>query len=463
MRKTAWSNTGIVGARLSVLLDNREWQEGVVTAYRKPRKHCVDFHQIGEKRWLNLLELVFYIIERSALPSVMGGGGSECKEADPDLPEAGLALVEPWAYCEDISLNFCRAQSVLHKVYGGKVQETGHKTVGHLCVTQEDIVSAKEANGNLLYGELLPRGVNKAMDAAHLHAAGASVLYDLGMGTGKVAMQAFLQFPNLAHVYGVELSRGRYVVGESAVLALAKIEAEDFEILEHTPGRRIVLSSRSGRPERRLEMECGNLLDIKRIEQADIVLLETDMPVKCFGRLDDLLHRMKTGAKALTYLDLKKTWVAPPFPFSRMAVNISFCDRFATSWSVNRGHHFFLWSKGVRPPTRSSGTMTATAGPWQRLPSGTPPFDEKIPTATSRGGSRFFACLSLPRAAHGGKKPEGREVIERADDPDWDGTFTASHETHEIEPPRVDNRATTTTPSTVLATEEPFNGACNVC
>ncbi len=38
----------------------------------------------------------------------------------------------------------------------------------------------------------------------------ANSLFDLGMGTGKVAVQAFLQFKNLKYVYGVELSMGRY-------------------------------------------------------------------------------------------------------------------------------------------------------------------------------------------------------------------------------------------------------------
>lgn len=69
--------------------------------------------------------------------------------------------------------------------------------------------------GSLLYGELLPRGVNKAMGPKHLNAAKASTIYDLGMGTGKVAMQVFLQFPNLSRVYGIELSQGRFELGEA--------------------------------------------------------------------------------------------------------------------------------------------------------------------------------------------------------------------------------------------------------
>lgn len=36
------------------------------------------------------------------------------------------------------------ALSLLHRAYGCRVQETGHKTVGHTCVTDRDKVAARE-------------------------------------------------------------------------------------------------------------------------------------------------------------------------------------------------------------------------------------------------------------------------------------------------------------------------------
>ena len=80
---------------------------------------------------------------------------------------------EPWTFAEDLSLAFARAQSVLHDCYGGRTQETGHKTLGHVCVTDDDRRRATEDRGSLLYGELLPRACTKA--ARHLDAARASV------------------------------------------------------------------------------------------------------------------------------------------------------------------------------------------------------------------------------------------------------------------------------------------------
>ena len=54
-------------------------------------------------------------------------------------------------------------------------------------------------NGNcsLLFGEVLPDGVSKMLDSDHLDASNATVLYDLGMGCGRLCMQAFLEYPNL--------------------------------------------------------------------------------------------------------------------------------------------------------------------------------------------------------------------------------------------------------------------------
>jgi hypothetical protein len=72
-------------------------------------------------------------------------------------------------------------------------------------------VMAKDAKSSLLYGELLPRGINKAMCSPRLGGERASVVYELGMGIGKVAVQVFLQFRNLTRVLGVELSVARSV------------------------------------------------------------------------------------------------------------------------------------------------------------------------------------------------------------------------------------------------------------
>ena len=157
-------------------------------------------------------KLTFYIIERPSLhSSCYSFNDGEFKDNEISDTEEDLAPMEDdWEFVEDISLQYTFAQSLLFKIYGNTVQETGHKTRGHTCLTEHDRVLALDTKGSLLYGELLPRGVNKALGSDRLDACNASVLFDLGMGTGKVAIQSFVQFRNLTYVYGVELSEGRY-------------------------------------------------------------------------------------------------------------------------------------------------------------------------------------------------------------------------------------------------------------
>eukprot|EP00629_Pelagomonadales_sp_RCC1024_P015265 CAMPEP_0119273108 /NCGR_PEP_ID=MMETSP1329-20130426/9716_1 /TAXON_ID=114041 /ORGANISM="Genus nov. species nov., Strain RCC1024" /LENGTH=372 /DNA_ID=CAMNT_0007273281 /DNA_START=192 /DNA_END=1307 /DNA_ORIENTATION=+ len=340
--KTAWSNAGLVGCRVSVLLENREWSEGLVAQYhRSSGKHCVEFRHSGARRWLVMLRTAFYIVDR-------GSGSEECKE-----PE-GLGLAprpnpEPWTYAEDLSLGFTRAQSALHECYGGRTQETGHKTLGHVCVTEEDKRRAQDQHGSLLYGELLPRGVNKALDARHLDAARAATLFDLGMGTGKVAMQAFLQFPNLKRVQGVELSQARYKVAERAALELCARDPRRYAPQQHVPGREIAV--RAHATGQTLQLRHGNLMRCRDVDRAHVVLLETEVPPDAFRAFSALLDACRDGARVLTYLDLRKVWQLPgqPFPFRQLEANRSFADRYPTSWSVHRGHHLFLWVKVLKP------------------------------------------------------------------------------------------------------------------
>lgn len=70
---------------------------------------------------------------------------------------------ENWIFAEDITVEYAFAQSVLFKIYGNSLQETGHLTRGHVCVTESDRVNAQHVKSSLLYGELLPRGANKVI------------------------------------------------------------------------------------------------------------------------------------------------------------------------------------------------------------------------------------------------------------------------------------------------------------
>ena len=104
-------------------------------------------------------KIAFYIVERPSTSSFTGEY-KDCEENSEKCDD--LAPIEDdWIFVDDVSLEYAFAQSVLFKVYGTSIQETGHKTKGHVCLTEEDRKICQHVKGSLLYGELLPRGVNK--------------------------------------------------------------------------------------------------------------------------------------------------------------------------------------------------------------------------------------------------------------------------------------------------------------
>jgi hypothetical protein len=97
--------------------------------------------------------------------------------------------------------------------------------------------------------------------------------------------------------------------------------------------------------ERVLHFQCGNMFDVQNIKTADIVMMETDIPADCHGRLLDLLSQTRPGTRMLTYLDLRRLWANAHLNFRQLEVNRHQADRYPTSWSVQRGHHFYLWTR----------------------------------------------------------------------------------------------------------------------
>ena len=132
-KKTAWSNESLVGCRISCLVDSKEWHEGLITQFHRSGKHCVEFRAVSEKRWFHMLKLAFYIIEPHEEYEKHEFKDNEC-----DVEDCNSEIRNEWTYYEDISFDYAFTQSVLFKVYGGVVQETGHKTRGHVSLTEYD-------------------------------------------------------------------------------------------------------------------------------------------------------------------------------------------------------------------------------------------------------------------------------------------------------------------------------------
>lgn len=232
-----------------------------------------------------------------------------------------------------------RIVAQLQMAFGKSTLEVGYQTDGHECVTSADLEAAQGSGGSLLYGEVLPSGVCKLLDDEHLSASTATSLYDLGMGTGKMALQAFLMYDNLKTVVGVELSPSRYTIGETALRRFVACCPSRFIIASWTRGHEIVMAA----GDRRLVFRRGNLFEEPDVVAADIVVLETDLPPVVHPQVCHLISRLRAGTRLLTYLNIRNLWTLPVFPLRRMAANRSSNDRFLTSWSFTHGHRFFLW------------------------------------------------------------------------------------------------------------------------
>lgn len=88
------------------------------------------------------------------------------------------------------------------------------------------------------------------------------------------------------------------------------------------------------------------MLLIDNIHEADIIMMETDLPPEIHQETCELLSKMHDGAMALTYHDMRKIWaLGSTCSLQQLEVNKNLTDRFPTSWSVQRGHHFYLWKK----------------------------------------------------------------------------------------------------------------------
>ena len=154
------------------------------------------------------------------------GALEEYKEQEPAAPQF-CAL---YCHCPECK-KAVAVHGLLTRAFGCETEQTGYCTDGHNCVGDRDQLNAVQNGASLLYGEILFEGVSRMLNREHLDAPGARSLFDLGAGTGKVALQAFLQFGNLARVYGVELSLSRYRLGEAALLRLVRAHPGVFHLL----------------------------------------------------------------------------------------------------------------------------------------------------------------------------------------------------------------------------------------
>ena len=247
--------------------------------------------------------------------------------------------VPPPLLSPSLSKQTSRIAEMIRRLYGLSSEEKGHKLLGHSCLTQDDQSLALEHKSDLLYGEVLPEGVSRMFDSEHLDLMTARTVYDLGSGLGKLAMQAFLQFPHLDWVCGVELARSRSLKGFDAVRKLSKMRLSSSldggasnsttttvscgAVEEGKDGSHIRLTetiqstasssssyskclgrSKKSKKHRFFELRCADLFTVHDAFQADVVICETKFPEEKYRDLAHFMSHMKSSVRVLTYEDL---------------------------------------------------------------------------------------------------------------------------------------------------------------
>ncbi|GAB5365770.1 hypothetical protein AAMO2058_001086700 [Amorphochlora amoebiformis] len=226
------------------------------------------------------------------------------------------------------------------------------------CATAEDVMryvfddvempkpgkSHMRVNGvctSLLYGEILPEGIMKALDL--LGADNATSLLDVGSGRGTLAFFTFLCYPQITNITGVEISESRFSLCTKAMKRIPCAEVTKNQVS-------INLTPEPGKT-RRLSYYKQNIMrmqdHIKKLSP-EIVIFDVEIN---FGsqELIDFLRCLKPGCCVLSYEDLHAWWKKTltvnskigPFPFTQFGVG----NTYQTSWAPNAGYKFMAWRK----------------------------------------------------------------------------------------------------------------------
>ena len=82
-----------------------------------------------------------------------------------------------------------------------------------------------------------------ALGSWHFKVGNPKVVVAYSPADARCVVAAFLMYPNLVDVVGVELCHSRFLLGEKAVLQLASSFSADFAVVDWTQGHTITLAS----------------------------------------------------------------------------------------------------------------------------------------------------------------------------------------------------------------------------
>eukprot|EP00933_Yihiella_yeosuensis_P047493 TRINITY_DN4332_c0_g4_i1.p1 TRINITY_DN4332_c0_g4~~TRINITY_DN4332_c0_g4_i1.p1 ORF type:complete len:366 (+),score=46.47 TRINITY_DN4332_c0_g4_i1:36-1100(+) len=257
--------------------------------------------------------------------------------------------------------------------FGDKIGETGYDIAASRCCSEMEKTQARTRGSSLLYGEMLPDGVSKALHPFRLgqpllKEGAESMVMELGMGSGKVAMQIFLQCPTVRHLLGIELVKSRYEIAEDALKRLVSALPKTYRLSASSPGQHICIEE--VQTKRRLECRCADFfsLGLDLTERSDVIFFAVNIPCKLFPELCSRFAKAKEGCRLFTYHRLDTIWWTDvPCPFRQVEVNVPETDTFATSWSP-QGYRFYVYvCDRSCPPSVKNDPRNETFSEWQAM------------------------------------------------------------------------------------------------
>jgi len=161
-----------------------------------------------------------------------------------------------------------------------------------------------------------------------LNLSNAKVLYDLGMGCGKLLLFIFNLFTNITRLEGFEISKSRYLVAVNAFKKYYKLqlikEEENIAEFETFNGGSI-------------KLWCKSFTDLTREQVIDVDRLFVNVHFKNPLIMKPLFDNVNDGCKIMSYMNFAKY-------FSCME-KINFDKLIKTSWTAKRvGHKFYYFN-----------------------------------------------------------------------------------------------------------------------
>ena len=137
-----------------------------------------------------------------------------------------------------------------------------------------------------------------------------TVFDDLGSGTGKVPLEAFLEFTALTKCVGIEITDERFALAEQNMLKIIKsgYNGRCFELVKHEEGKVITMKEKFKMKdgniiERICIIWCGSIFDFPGgIKDADMCLIAVSFPCGVRNKVIKLIEQTKKRCTISSYI-----------------------------------------------------------------------------------------------------------------------------------------------------------------